>query len=203
VPARTKSVGCPCHFLELVTCTHLQQVLHFVDAPHELPLQPGQDAQDVLMRAWWRHPGIQADGPQQQDGSQPAGSPLNSHPRQPTEASGDWGRRMSDDWAVSLNHLHQTWVSQGGFDILLGFSNGAAAAFLLASCIMHAPANATSSAAAGSEAAPSGTLQWPGRRLRAVVLAAGYVPQPLELFVPRGMQVAAMQGIDGATGKAP
>jgi hypothetical protein len=169
----------------------LQQVLHFVDAPHELPLQPGQNAQDVLMRTWWRHPGIQSDV-QQQQGIKAAGSHT------------DWGMRMSDDWAVSLQHLHQVWVSQGGFDIILGFSNGAAAAFLLASVIMHARAHAASSAAAGSVGDPSsGTLQWPGsgRRLRAVVLASGYVPQPLELFVPEGMQVAAAQGLDDATGR--
>ena len=43
----------------MYACRRLSaQELHFVDAPHVLPLGEGQQ---VAMRAWWRHWNLEAD----------------------------------------------------------------------------------------------------------------------------------------------
>lgn len=75
-------------------------------------------------------------------------------------ASG-WEAVVLRDWAVSLQHLTDVWTSAAqDFDGVLGFSNGAAAAFLFAA---HAAAHPETF---GS--------------MRFVALAGGYVPEPLE-----------------------
>jgi dienelactone hydrolase len=75
-------------------------------------------------------------------------------------ASG-WEAVVLRDWAVSLQHLTDVWTSAAQeFDGVLGFSNGAAAAFLFAA---HAAAHPQTF---GS--------------MRFVALAGGYVPEPLE-----------------------
>jgi len=75
-----------------------------------------------------------------------------------------WSGRVRSDWGASLAALAAAWGVHGPFDGLLGFSNGAAAAFLLAA---HAAAHAG---------------RFPG--LRFVVLAGGYAPEPLHLLLP-------------------
>jgi len=75
-------------------------------------------------------------------------------------ASG-WEAVVLRDWSTSLQHLTDVWTSAvQDFDGVLGFSNGAAAAFLFAA---HAAARPD---VFGS--------------LRFVALAGGYVPEPLE-----------------------
>lgn len=75
-------------------------------------------------------------------------------------ASG-WEAVVLRDWSTSLQHLTDVWTSAvQDFDGVLGFSNGAAAAFLFAA---HAAAHLD---VFGS--------------LRFVALAGGYVPEPLE-----------------------
>ena len=44
-----------CHESTYFLQNSIAQTLHFVDAPHLLPLAEGQS---VPMRAWWRHRGI-------------------------------------------------------------------------------------------------------------------------------------------------
>jgi hypothetical protein len=137
-----------------------------VDAPHELPLQPGQT---VAMRAWWRHWNLQEASHPSGDGSQPvtAGAPslAQQHQRQAAEQlAAGWSGRVTADWAASLAQLESSWGGGGErFDGILGFSNGAAAGFLLAAHAAQRP-----------EAFPG---------LRFVVLAGGYVPQPLQRWV--------------------
>ncbi len=111
--------------------------LHFPDAPHELPLQDGQS---VAMRTWWRHPHLDAQQHQEQQGQQP----------QP-----QYDGRMLPDWQASLAALQAAWEKHGGFDVILGFSNGAAAAFLLAAHV-----------AAGQQAAGEPGVGWAAGWLR-------------------------------------
>ncbi|PNG99392.1 hypothetical protein TSOC_014833, partial [Tetrabaena socialis] len=160
--------------------------LHFASAPHQLPLQQGQS---VAMRAWWRHWQQQE---QQQDDEDtdpdpdPAapGAPLGANsstrsgvaagaaaaaaPASSSAASaapaGGWDEQVVADWEASLKVLKAEWATSGPFDGLLGFSNGAAAALLLACHATHDPS------------------ALPG--LRFVISAGGYVPQPLARLVP-------------------
>jgi hypothetical protein len=78
-----------------------------------------------------------------------------------TMMAAGWEAVVLKDWSVSLQHLTNVWTSAvQEFDGVLGFSNGAAAAFLFAA---HAAAHPETF---GS--------------LRFVALAGGYVPEPLE-----------------------
>lgn len=133
--------------------THNLQDLHFVSSPHELPLSPGQS---VAMRSWWRHwnlpthdqdeseQGQEEDSDEGQDGApksvQPGilkqnGSAARSvtAPAAPAAAPpAGWDEVVAGDWRASLAALAAEWRAAGPFDGLLGFSNGAAAALLLA-----------------------------------------------------------------------
>jgi dienelactone hydrolase len=78
-----------------------------------------------------------------------------------TMMAAGWEAVVLQDWSVSLRHLNNIWSSTAQeLDGVLGFSNGAAAAFLFAA---HAAAHPETF---GS--------------LRFVALAGGYVPEPLE-----------------------
>lgn len=88
-----------------------------------------------------------------------------------------WAGRVAADWAASLASLEAAFASKGPFDGILGFSNGAAAAFLLA---CHAAA-------------------WPAalRAPRFVMLAGGYVPEPLPRLIPHQLLAAGGAAADG------
>ncbi|GFR42958.1 hypothetical protein Agub_g3955, partial [Astrephomene gubernaculifera] len=160
--------------------------LHFASAPHELPLSEGQS---VAMRTWWRHWNLPQQDPTVLDPDSDGMSA--AHPDQQTRERGKaaaaamavtaastaattaplppdgWDEQIVRDWKASFQLLVAEWRRAGPFDGLLGFSNGAAAALLLA-CYAHAdPASL------------------PG--LKFVILAGGYVPQPLERLIPTGM----------------
>jgi hypothetical protein len=96
-------------------------------------------------------------------------------------ASG-WAGRVAADWAASLAALEAAWRERGPFDGVLGFSNGAAAGFLLAA---HA-------------AARPGAL--PG--LGFAVLAGGYVPQPLGALLPPALVAQCAGAAGGPSGAA-
>jgi dienelactone hydrolase len=91
-----------------------------------------------------------------------------------------WEAVVLRDWAASLQHLTHVWTSTAqDFDGVLGFSNGAAAAFLFAA---HAAAHPETF---GS--------------LRFVALAGGYVPEPLhKLLHPSLLAAAASTAATGA-----
>ena len=41
----------------------------------------------------------------------------------------EWEARIISDWQASLGVLQKIWQDSGGFDAILGFSNGAAARY--------------------------------------------------------------------------
>ncbi|GIM17086.1 hypothetical protein Vretimale_19624, partial [Volvox reticuliferus] len=193
--------------------------LHFVSAPHELPLAEGQT---VAMRAWWRprnlpqqdqdpDPGSDSDHesdpslrpqaragagvskPHDGDGrtggggagSKAAGGSISSDissgavavaVASPPPPAGDWDDQIVKDWQKSLQHLAAEWRAAGPFDGLLGFSNGAAAALLLTCHALADPAT------------------FPG--LQFVILAGGYIRQPLERLVPAGFTAPQREGTE-------
>ncbi|GLI71345.1 hypothetical protein VaNZ11_016507, partial [Volvox africanus] len=190
--------------------------LHFVSAPHELPLAEGQT---VSMRAWWRHwnlPQQDQDPYPDPDPDQESDSNLRLHvrgragvspphggdggpggPGAGTTAAGGRGRTSTGgaevssppppaggrddlivkDWQKSLQHLAAEWHDKGPFEGILGFSNGAAAALLL-TC--HALEDSAT---------------FPG--LQFVILAGGYIPQPLERLVPPGLTARGLPASQG------
>jgi predicted esterase len=105
-------------------------------------------------RRRWRHWELEGEPPE-------AASSTEAH------LAAGWGPRIAADWRHSLEALSAAWAAHGGFDALLGFSNGAAAAALLAAHVAADPS------------------RFPGG-LRCVVLAGGYLPQPLEQLLPPG-----------------
>jgi dienelactone hydrolase len=97
-------------------------------------------------------------------------------------ASG-WEAVVLHDWAASLQHLTQIWTSAAQeFDGVLGFSNGAAAAFLFAA---HAAAHPETF---GS--------------LRFVALAGGYVPEPLEKLLHPSLLAGTAGGANSSRNAA-
>lgn len=158
-----------------------------MDAPHELPLQEGQS---VAMRTWWRHWALSDPEPSSTPDSNAsmlrtavevtaadvAAQAQHLHDVEHQLSAGGWSARVATDWQASLACLDQVWHDHGGFDAILGFSNGAAAGFLLAAHVAGAP--------------PGSFL---GRRLRCCVLASGYVPQPLRQLLPPGTSVDDME----------
>ncbi|KAG2422688.1 hypothetical protein HXX76_015852 [Chlamydomonas incerta] len=180
--------------------------LHFVSSPHELPLSEGQS---VPMRSWWRHWNLhthdqdQGDEPAQDsedsDGPGP-GDTAKAAPAGAKQQNGasarsaaapapvpaaappaGWDDVVAGDWRATLEALAAEWRAAGPFDGLVGFSNGAAAALLLACHAVSDP------------------VAFPG--LKFVVCAGGYVPQPLQRLVPPAMTTPA-PAAPGATGGA-
>jgi hypothetical protein len=144
------------------------------------------------MRCWWRSWALE---PLQGAPSSPASPAAHDgvgacDSREARRAEVDrmmaagWGERIADDWRESLDVLERTFADRGPFDGLLGFSNGAAAAFLLA---RHAAAR---------------PVAFPG--LRFVVLAGGYRPEPLALLAPPSLprDAASAAGPGGVQGGA-
>eukprot|EP00873_Tetraselmis_striata_P034076 jgi/Tetstr1/454340/TSEL_004018.t1 len=111
--------------------------LCFVDAPHTLPLEEGQQ---VAMRAWWR---------------------WDPAPEEGAAAAAQAAGRVVDDWRESVAALRHAWREHGPFDGVVGFSNGAAAALLLA---------------ASSHAAPFSSLKF-------AIIASGYIPEPFQELI--------------------
>lgn len=116
----------------------LLQELHFVSAPHTLPLQEGQD---VAMRAWWRHWNVSDSEPaalvqqaqqQQQPQSQEAEQAQLQHQAslhgQAREAevvekmAAGWEAVVLRDWATSLPLLCDAW--QAGPPLLGSTASG-------------------------------------------------------------------------------
>jgi hypothetical protein len=94
-------------------------------------------------------------------------------------ASG-WEAVVLHDWAASLQHLTHVWTNAAQeFDGVLGFSNGAAAAFLFAA---HAAAHPDTF---GS--------------LRFVALAGGYVPEPLEKLLHPSLLAGTAEGANSSS----
>ena len=174
----------------------------FADAPHLLPLADGQA---VAMRCWWRHWALghdDADGDGGDGGEDGNGALATAvaamtvaedaeeiaearraarqaaHRAEVAEAlgAGGWAPHVAADWAASLAALEAVWRARGPYDGVVGFSNGAAAAFLLAAHAAAAPA------------------RFPG--LRFAVLAGGYVPEPLKQLLPPAL-VAGDSGSGG------
>lgn len=92
-----------------------------------------------------------------------------------------WGPRMAADWGESLEGLVRHWAERGPYDGLLGFSNGAAAAFLFAA---HAVAAAAAAQQAGGDGGCGGGGGDGFGALQFVIAAGGYVPKPLDLLAP-------------------
>lgn len=130
------------------------------------------------MRAWWRHWNLEGSMPTPRaDEGAPAGRSDHSshsghsrHSAATAQLLGRWEGSIQRDWSASLSVLEAAWQQGGGYDGILGFSNGAAAAFLFAA---HAAAHAD---------------RFP--RLRFVMLASGYVPLPMAALAP-GVAVGA------------
>mmetsp|Transcript_18806 Transcript_18806/g.34128 ORF Transcript_18806/g.34128 Transcript_18806/m.34128 type:complete len:307 (-) Transcript_18806:128-1048(-) len=134
--------------------------LKFISAPHELPIEEGQE---VAMRCWWRNPNIRKlELNEIANSLQDSLCSLDSHkPIHSIEY-----KSLLQEWSESFNLIKDTWNkgthSDGcstSYDGILGFSNGAAASFLISS---HASMN------------PTDFLG-----LRFVIIVGGYVPEPL------------------------
>uniref|UniRef100_A0A7S3R6V4 RWD domain-containing protein n=1 Tax=Dunaliella tertiolecta TaxID=3047 RepID=A0A7S3R6V4_DUNTE len=162
--------------------------MHFAQAPHELPLL---EDQEVAMRAWWRHPktmeitdAAEEDGQAERLPGPPVEEASSSRSGGSSQLQGsDWEAQIVADWEGSLRALEGVWRDSGGFDAILGFSNGAAATFLLAAHVLARPAD------------------FPGRRLRCAIMAGGYVPQPLDRLLPHSTEITRTlrrAGEDGA-----
>lgn len=100
-----------------------------------------------------------------------------------TMMAAGWEAVVLKDWSLSLQHLTNVWTSAAQeFDGVLGFSNGAAAAFLFAA---HAAAHPETF---GS--------------LRFVALAGGYVPEPLEKLLHPSLLAGSASSCAGANGSS-
>eukprot|EP00798_Chlamydomonas_sp_ICE-L_P021724 gene21724-28743_t len=181
--------------------------LHYMDAPHCLPLQKGQM---VAMRCWWRHWGLCADeggtdwdgegeGEGKGDGKGEGGEMGEGRQRVVDSEVEDLGveqrrqfreemlRRREEcswedvvcgDWAESFKAIQTAWQKGGGFDGILGFSNGAAAAFL---------------SVAHSLGAMNTPLTLPG--LQFVIMAGGYRPDPLSSLLSPELVTFTDEGV--------
>lgn len=173
------------------------QDLHFIDAPHTLPQAADQQ---VPTRAWWRHWNTdQETEPDSTSSSTAAASTTCMTTSVDRDAeiqkmlAAGWEDIIIHDWNASLSTLQERWqygadykAKHGDgdlssrsdcvqFDGILGFSNGAAAGFLLA---CHATAHRSMFSS-----------------LRFVILAGGYVPSPLLKLVPEQLLVEEPQRV--------
>lgn len=131
----------------------------------------------------------------------------------------DWDARIVADWQASLTSLQCVWQEHGGFDAILGFSNGAAARCVTA--LVHVSVCSTLCLlivlSVQVQVAQLGDLtfcicatlrsfllaahvlahphDFPGRRLRCVICAGGYLPQPLDALLPTDSEVTRTQEV--------
>jgi ribosome-binding ATPase YchF (GTP1/OBG family) len=94
-----------------------------------------------------------------------------------------WQDVVVDDWHTSMKVIHQAWEDTGGCDGLLGFSNGAAAAFCLIANAICPPQPPTA----------RDPTSLPG--LKFVIFAGGYLPDPLSSLIPSSL--VESQGEEG------